>query len=81
VVSDLEDRQLVSSHAEGAGYFKTKTPLPIAFFNNELLGRYKLTATPTTLLIDEDGKVEQAWVGRWDETKAKEVIALLVTKN
>jgi peroxiredoxin len=81
VVSITEDRRLVSAHAEGAGYFKTKTPLPIVFFDNESLGRYKLTATPTTLLIDENGKVEHAWVGRWDESRAMEVAAVLKQEN
>lgn len=64
VVSDREDKQLVSAHADGAGYFKTKTPLPLVFFDSESLGSYKLTATPTTLLINEDGRVEHAWVGK-----------------
>ena len=75
VVSDREDKQLVSAHADGAGYFKTKTPLPLVFFDSESLGNYKLTATPTTLLINEDGKVEHVWVGKWDKTKAMEVAA------
>ncbi|HKS08766.1 MAG TPA: redoxin domain-containing protein [Pyrinomonadaceae bacterium] len=77
VVSDREDRQSVAAHAEGAGYFKTKTPLPVIFFDNESLGSYKLTATPTTLLIDEDGKVERAWVGKWDDSRVMEVAAAL----
>jgi peroxiredoxin len=77
VVSDREDKRLVSAHADGAGYFKTKTPLPLVFFDSESLGSYKLTATPTTLLINEDGRVEHAWVGKWDETKTMEVAAAL----
>lgn len=77
VVSDREDKRLVSAHADGAGYFKTKTPLPLVFFDSESLGSYKLTATPTTLLINEDGRVEHAWVGKWDETSAMEVAAAL----
>jgi peroxiredoxin len=43
------------------------------FFNEASLTRYKLTATPTTLLIDDHGKIEHAWVGKWDETKTNEV--------
>jgi len=77
IVSDREDKQLVSAYADGAGYFKTKTPLPLVFFDSESLGSYKLTATPTTLLINEEGRVEHAWVGRWDETKTMEVAAAL----
>ena len=67
----------MSAHAEAAGYLKTKTPLPLVFFDSESLGVYKLTATPTTLLINEDGRVEHAWVGKWDEAKAMEVAAAL----
>ncbi|HXQ69098.1 MAG TPA: TlpA disulfide reductase family protein [Pyrinomonadaceae bacterium] len=81
VVSDREDRQSVAAHAELAGYFTTKTPLPVVFFDNESLGSYKLTATPTTLLIDEDGKVEHAWVGKWDESRVMEVAAALKQEN
>ncbi len=81
VVSDKENRRLVSAHADGAGYFKTKTPLPVLFFNDESLGSYKLTATPTTLLIDEDGKVEHSWVGKWDESRSMEVAAALKQAN
>jgi thiol-disulfide isomerase/thioredoxin len=73
VVSNREDKNAVSTYAEGAGYFKTKTPLPLVFFDSEALGSYKLTATPTTLLISNEGKVEHAWIGKWDETTATEV--------
>ena len=73
VVSDREDKQLVSAYADGAGYFETKTRLPLVFFDSESLGSYKLTATPTTLLINDAGKVEHTWVGKWNETQAMEV--------
>lgn len=77
VVSDKENKQLVYAHADGAGYFKTRTSFPIVFFDDESLGTYKLTATPTTLLIDTEGRVEHAWVGKWDESRATEVAAAL----
>lgn len=77
MVSDREDRQAVMAHADEAGYLKARPPLPIVFFDDASLARYKLTATPTTLLIDGDGKVEHAWVGKWDETKTNEVAAAL----
>ena len=75
VLSDQEDKQLVSAHAEGAGYFKTKTPLSLVFFDSESLGSYKLTATPTTLLINDEGLVEHAWIGKWDTKSEKEAAA------
>ncbi|HEU4507631.1 MAG TPA: hypothetical protein VFR78_05295, partial [Pyrinomonadaceae bacterium] len=64
-------------HADEAGYFKTRTPLPLVFFDSKSLGSYKLTATPTTLLINDAGKVEHAWIGKWDQNSAKEVAAAL----
>jgi peroxiredoxin len=77
VVSDREDKESVSAHVNGAGYFNTRTPLPVIVFDNESLGTYKLTATPTTLLIDDDGRVEYAWVGKWDDGRVREVAAAL----
>lgn len=77
IVGDREDKQEVTQHADGLGYFKTKVTLPVVAVNTETLARYKLTATPTTLLIDSSGRVEHAWVGKWDEAKTAEVTAAL----
>ena len=77
IVGDREDKLEVAKHATVLGYFKTKIALPIVTVSNETLANYKLTATPTTLLIDSNGRVEHAWVGKWDETKTAEVTAAL----
>ena len=77
LVSDELNQRTVSTHAEELGYFKTKTPLPVVFTSNESLARYKLVATPTTLLVSKDGIVEHVWVGKWDEVKTKAVAAAL----
>lgn len=73
IVGDREDGRRVAAHAEELGYFGTKVPLPIVVFSNESLERYKLTATPTTILIGDDGEVVHSWVGKWDAVKATEV--------
>jgi len=39
--------------------------------------RYKLVATPTTLLVSSAGDVEHVWVGKWDQVKTNEVVAAL----
>lgn len=75
IVGDREDKQKVASHADGLGYFKTRIALPVIFVNDETLARYKLTATPTTLLIDSTGKVEHAWMGKWNKSNIAEVAA------
>lgn len=77
VVGDREDSRAVTAHAEELGYFKTKVALPILIFDQESLTRYKLTATPTTLLISANGTVEHAWVGKWDQSKTSEVAMAL----
>jgi len=51
IVGDREDKQEVVNHAEVLGYFKTKIALPVVSVSDDTLARYKLTATPTTLLI------------------------------
>lgn len=80
IVGDREDKQKVASHADALGYFKTRLVLPIVSVNDEALARYKLTATPTTLLIDNSGTVEHVWVGKWDQSKINEVAAVLDIK-
>lgn len=77
IVGDRENKLEVAKHANVLGYFKTRIALPIVTVSNETLANYKLTATPTTLLIDSNGRVEHAWVGKWDETKTAEVTAAL----
>lgn len=77
IVGDREDKQEVTQHVDGLGYFKTRVALPVVAVNNDALARYKLTATPTTLLIDDSGRVERAWVGMWDDAKIAEVAAAL----
>ena len=73
IVGDREDKQKVTSHADSLGYLKTRIVLPIISVSEDTLARYKLTATPTTLLIDNNGKVEHVWVGKWDRLKVDEV--------
>ena len=77
VVDDKEDKRAVSVHVEELGYSKTRTALPIVFLNDEALARYKLVATPTTLLMSDAGKVEHVWVGKWDDAKRNDVAASL----
>ena len=77
IVGNREDKQEVARHADLLGYFKTRIALPVVSVGDETLARYKLAATPTTLLIDDTGRVEHAWVGKWDKKKTAEVAAAL----
>jgi len=80
IVGDKEDKQKVANHANVLGYFKTRLVLPIVSVSDETLARYKLTATPTTLLINNSGTVEHVWVGKWNESKIDEVAAAVHIK-
>ena len=80
IVGDKEDKQRVANHANGLGYFNTRLVMPIVSVNDETLARYRLTATPTTLLIDNSGTVEHVWVGKWNQAKIDEVAAAVGIK-
>jgi len=79
VVSLGEDRQAVLSHAERACDLKTKTPLLIRLLRRHFARTLQTHGDATTLLIGDDGKVEHARVGKWDEEKANEVAAALIS--
>jgi hypothetical protein len=57
VVGNREGKKEMVSHADVLGYFKTRIALR-ASLSDETLEYYKLTATPTTRLIDDTGRVE-----------------------
>ena len=46
----------------------SETSLQVLFVPNETLQNYKLNLTPTTILLSDDGKVEQNWIGKWTGT-------------
>lgn len=62
VVSEAEDKNKVSDYLRLFGCESLK----VAFVANGVLRNYKLSVTPTTLIVNNNGKVEQAWSGTWD---------------
>lgn len=38
----------------------------MAYVTDDTLRGYKLTSTPTTLVVASDGTVEQSWLGKWN---------------
>ena len=44
--------------------------LPVAFLPNTIQQGYKLSFTPITLVIDNNGRVEKAWAGLWNSETA-----------
>jgi peroxiredoxin len=53
------------------------TPLPVAFISTDVRRSYKLSETPITLVVANDGTVEKVWVGRWTDADMATASALL----
>ena len=68
LVSDGEDKNKVGEYLRSFGCDSLRTALA----PNAVLRNYKLGATPTTLVVDNTGKVEHAWAGAWDTKGLRE---------
>jgi peroxiredoxin len=67
LVSDSEDRKKLEEYLRSVGCgTDSQTPLRVAYVSPDVLHSYKLTSTPTTLVVANDGTVEQSWLGRWN---------------
>lgn len=53
----------------------SSNPLPVIFVSSETLQNYKLTMTPTTLLISQTGNAEKVWIGKWNVSDKVNVFA------
>lgn len=67
LASDAEDKRRLEEYLRrfdcGEG---SQTPLRVALVSDEVRRAYKLTATPTTLVVGADGVIEKVWPGLWD---------------
>jgi peroxiredoxin len=67
LVADAEDKvklreylhEVSLAHPPGISF-------PTAVISKEVRRKYKLSETPLTLLIANDGTVKEVWAGRWD---------------
>lgn len=73
VVSESEDRTKLEE------YLKSQDCdfLPVAILPREISKNYKLSVTPTTLVIDNEGKVQQVWTGKWTASELANAGSLL----
>ncbi len=67
-----EDRQAVLDYLTKNMRSKNAS-LRFLFAKNDELQKYKLSMTPTTIVLDENSKVEKVWSGLWDKSKIVEV--------
>lgn len=61
VVSESDDRTKVEGYLRSFGCESLQT----AVVPKEVGKNYKLSMTPTTLLIDNGGTVQEVWTGKW----------------
>ena len=73
LVADSEDKRVVSEYLESVEC----DSLRIAMVPPSEMVSYKLTRTPITLLVSNEGKVEKAWIGLWDEKSLDDVASIL----
>ncbi len=75
VVADTEDPAQVEEYLREVGG-EPRASLRVAMASADVRRSYKLTATPITLVVANDGTVEQSWQGLWsgrEVTKASSV--------
>lgn len=77
ITGEREDKAKISEYLKEVGYSDARYPLQVAFAPDNVLRSYRLTSTPTTLLVANDGKVEEVWVGRWDTAAAAKASGVL----
>lgn len=70
--NDDEEIPKVEQYLEDNGFTIAENQITVLFSDNEMLQKYKLNGTPTTLVVNESGTVEKSWSGLWDKTKISE---------
>ncbi|HEX6182745.1 MAG TPA: redoxin domain-containing protein [Pyrinomonadaceae bacterium] len=70
LVDEAEDKPRLEEYLRSVGCASdSPKPLRVAFVPKEVRRNYKLTATPVTLLVSNDGTVEKLWEGRWGDVE------------
>ena len=70
LVDEAEDKPRLEEYLRSVGCAgDSGKPLRVAFVPKEVRRKYKLTATPVTLLVSNDGTVEKWWAGRWGDVE------------
>lgn len=78
LAGDEQDRAKLQDYLAAMGCVKDGVPsLRVALVSKEMRDSYKLHSTPTTLIVSGDGRIEKAWLGRWDDMERLEASAFL----
>jgi peroxiredoxin len=73
VVADSENREKLNEYLSGV------SPAPglrVALVSDDVKRAYKLSRTPITLVIANDGKVDNVWVGKWNPETIRKAAAV-----
>ena len=65
IIGESENRQKIVEYLRSVGHDSTSIPLRIAILPNRVRRAYKLGMTPTTVVVANDGTVENVWIGKW----------------
>ena len=65
VFNRREEIEAAKEYLESFGYHDLVLSVKVVFSEGENLEKYKLKSTPTTLVLDENDRVEKAWIGLW----------------
>jgi peroxiredoxin len=78
VVDEKEDKAKLEEYLRTMDCAQgSPTPLRVALVSKDVRARYKLTATPVTVLVGNDGTVEKYWGGAWSEGETSEATSIL----
>lgn len=78
LAGDEQDKARLQEYLAAMGCVKDGIPsLRVALVFKEMRESYKLHSTPTTLIVSGDGRIEKAWLGRWDAMERLEVSSFL----
>ena len=67
LAADAEDKATLRQYLHEMGLGRSSgVTFTTALVTKEVRGTYKLSETPLTLLITNDGTVKEVWAGRWD---------------
>lgn len=71
IAAQTEDKARLSEYLRAMGCSEQSAAhLRVALATGDVLQSYKLTATPITVIINNDGRVDEAWTGMWNDADA-----------
>ncbi|HEV2707556.1 MAG TPA: hypothetical protein VGV59_16685 [Pyrinomonadaceae bacterium] len=68
LVSQSENKDKLKEYLKSVG----SDSMRLALASPKDISSYKLSKTPLTLLVSNDGTIEKAWVGLWDDESLAE---------